>query len=175
VIKRYHKPATPYDRALAHPMVTEAVKERLRAQYRTLDPVALLAEIRSAQEELGNRIDRRAESQCERLPLEKAMPSCADRRRSPLHSPEGLAMISRGEPRATHRRLKRGYKKRMRMPSKLDPHLALIESWLAAEPQLTAMAIVGRLADLHPVSSAGSSIRRCGVCCEPCATASRRN
>ena len=30
VIKRYHAPATPYERALAHPKVTEAVKERLR-------------------------------------------------------------------------------------------------------------------------------------------------
>src|SRR6201998_2062411 len=60
VIKRYDDPSTPYQRALAHPMVAEAVKERLRTQYRTLDPVALLAEIRSAQEELGNRIDRRA-------------------------------------------------------------------------------------------------------------------
>jgi hypothetical protein len=29
------------------------------------------------------------------------------------------------------------------------PHVALIEGWLAAEPQLTAIAIVGRLADLH--------------------------
>jgi hypothetical protein len=37
--------------------------------------------------------------------------------------------LARGEPRATHRRLKRRYKKRMRMPSKLDPHVALIESW----------------------------------------------
>jgi hypothetical protein len=54
VVKRYHDPCTPYERALAHPMVAEAVKERLRAQYPTLDPVALLAEIRSAQEELGN-------------------------------------------------------------------------------------------------------------------------
>src|SRR5437660_2649891 len=59
VIKRYHDPSAPYEQALAHPMVAEAVKERLRAQYRTLDPVALLAEIRAAQEELGNRIDRR--------------------------------------------------------------------------------------------------------------------
>lgn len=32
------------------------------------------------------------------------------------------------------------------MPSKLDPHLAIIEGWLVAEPQLTALAIVGRLA-----------------------------
>ena len=36
------------------------------------------------------------------------------------------------------------------MPSKLDPHVALIEGWLTAEPKLTAIAIVGRLAELHP-------------------------
>ena len=60
VIKRYHLPSTPYERALAHPKVTAAVKKRLRDQYRSLDPVALLAEIRATQEELGNRVDRRA-------------------------------------------------------------------------------------------------------------------
>lgn len=60
VIKRYHAPSTPCERALAHPNVAAAVKKRLREQHRTLDPVALLAEIRAAQEELGNRVDRRA-------------------------------------------------------------------------------------------------------------------
>src|ERR1700716_1486918 len=60
VIKRYHPPSTPCERALAHPKVAAAVKTRLRDQYRTLDPVALLAEIRAVQEELGNRVDRRA-------------------------------------------------------------------------------------------------------------------
>jgi hypothetical protein len=35
------------------------IKQRLRAQYRTLDPVMLLSEIRAAQHELGRRIDRR--------------------------------------------------------------------------------------------------------------------
>src|SRR6266567_2216796 len=59
VIKRYHAPATPYERALAHPKVPRKIKQRLRAQYRTLDPVVLLSEIRAAQEELGRRIDRR--------------------------------------------------------------------------------------------------------------------
>src|SRR5271165_6937422 len=49
VIKRYHDPSTPYERALAHQEVPEAVKRRLR-EYRTLDPVTLLAEIRAAQE-----------------------------------------------------------------------------------------------------------------------------
>ena len=36
------------------------------------------------------------------------------------------------------------------MLSKLDPHVALIAGWLAAEPQLTAIAIVTRLAERHP-------------------------
>jgi hypothetical protein len=36
------------------------------------------------------------------------------------------------------------------MPSKLDPHVATIEAWLAAEPQLTALAIVVRLSEKHP-------------------------
>jgi hypothetical protein len=55
VIKRYHLPSTPYERALAHPKVTAAVKKRLRDQYSSLDPVALLAEIRATQDELGSR------------------------------------------------------------------------------------------------------------------------
>jgi hypothetical protein len=151
VIKRYDDPSTPCERALAHPMVAEAVKERLRAQYRTLDPVVLLAEIRSAQEELGNRIDRRAGGV-----LGEAVVANSDVVvRSSTTEPAAFARrlgndLARGEPRATHRRPKRRYKKRIRMPSKLDPHMALIEGWLVAEPQLTAIAIVGRLADLDP-------------------------
>src|ERR1700720_2592809 len=58
VIKRYHVPATPYERALAHPKVPRKIKQRLRAQYRRLDPVVLLSENRAAQEELGRRTDR---------------------------------------------------------------------------------------------------------------------
>src|SRR5205823_3415173 len=58
------------------------------------------------------------------------------------------------EVRATHRRPKRRYKKRIRMPSKLDPYLATIESWLAREPQITALAIVHRLAAIDPATFA---------------------
>ena len=36
------------------------------------------------------------------------------------------------------------------MPSKLDPHVDLIKGWLTPEPQLTAIAIVGRLAERDP-------------------------
>jgi hypothetical protein len=67
--------------------VTEAVKKRLRERYRTLDPMALLAEIRAAQEELGNRIDRRAGGVLREAVAVKAW-SCAARSRSLLHCPK---------------------------------------------------------------------------------------
>ncbi|MGY4602833.1 hypothetical protein ACVW16_001245 [Bradyrhizobium sp. USDA 4474] len=40
VCKRYNPPSTAYERALAHPTLTSAVKKRLRHQYRSLDPVS---------------------------------------------------------------------------------------------------------------------------------------
>ena len=177
VIKRYHAPSTPYERALAHPQVVPGVKQQLREQYRTLDPVALLAEIRAVQEELGNRVDRRAgDSRGQQRASKSAAPQPMQ-----LSAQDAVAFaktlgttVEAGEPRATHRRPKRPYKTRVRMPSKLDPHLALIEGWLAAEPWLTAIAIVGRLAELHP-DQATSSIQSCSVSCEPCARAPRRD
>ncbi|QOZ36429.1 hypothetical protein XH92_36495 [Bradyrhizobium sp. CCBAU 53421] len=60
MIKRYLPPATPYERALVQPRLDEAFKGRLREIYRTLDPVALLAQMRDAQNELGKRVDQRA-------------------------------------------------------------------------------------------------------------------
>ncbi len=137
VIKRYHAPATPYERALAHPKLSEAVKSWLRETYRGLDPVALLAEIRAAQQELGERIGNRGSATAAASPVD------------PLTFARSLGSATKaGEVRATHRVGKRFYKKRIRMPSKLDPHLARIEVWLAAEPQLTALAIVHRLAEM---------------------------
>jgi hypothetical protein len=153
VIKRYHAPSTPYERALTHPKVPAAVKQRLRDQYRTLNPVVLLADIRTAQEELGNRIDRRAgNARCQPRAGDGTAPQ-----RVQSSTPDAAAFaktlgttIEARDPRATHRRPKRPYKKRIRMPSKLDQHVATIEDWLAAEPQLTALAIIGRLSARHP-------------------------
>jgi hypothetical protein len=148
VIKRYHPPSTPCERALAHPKVAAAVKQRLRDQYRTLDPVALLAEIRAVQEELGNRVDRRAGDASSKSnapqPVRSSTPGAVA-----FAKTLGTA-VENGDPRATHRRPKRTYKTRVRMPSKLDQHVGTIGDWLAAEPQLTALAIVGRLSEKHP-------------------------
>jgi hypothetical protein len=146
VIKRYHPPSTPYERALAHPKVTAAVKKRLRDQYRPLDPVGLLAEIRAIQDELGNRVDRRAG---QARGLQTAHTSTAPATAATFAKTLGKR-VTAGEPRATHRRTRRPYKTRVRMPSRLDPHIAAIEGWLAEQPQLTALAIVGRLSENHP-------------------------
>jgi hypothetical protein len=146
VIKRYHAPSTPYERALVHPKVTTAVKKRLRDQYRLLDPIALLAEIRATQEELGNRVDRRAGHA-------RSQPG-ADTSAAPATTAAFATTLGKtvkvGEPRATHRRPSRQYKTRVRMPSKLDPHIATIEDWLTAQPQLTAITIVSRLSGKYP-------------------------
>jgi hypothetical protein len=153
VIKRYHPPSTPCVRALAHPKVPTAVKQRLREQYRTLDPVALLAEVRAVQEELGNRVDRRAgdprgqQRAAKSTELQPKQPSALD---AVAFAKTLGTTVEAGEPRATHRRSKRPYKTRVRMPSKLDPHIVAICDWLAAEPQLTALAILGRLNERHP-------------------------
>ena len=146
VIKRYHLPSTPYERALAHPKVTAAVKRRLRDQYRSLDPVGLLAEIRATQEELGNRVDRRAG---QARSLQPAGTPTAPATAATFAKTLGKTMTG-GEPRATHRRPRRPYKTRVRMPSKLDLHITAIEGWLAQQPQLTALAIVGRLSEKYP-------------------------
>jgi hypothetical protein len=145
VIKRYHAPATPYARALAHPKLSKAVKKRLRELYRTLDPVALLAEIRDAQTELGTRVDARAGK------IARKSVSALSPAPDAAAFAKGLGKdVFRGEQRAIHRRLRKPYKKRVRMPSMLDPHIEDIERWLAAEPHLTALVILGRLAERCP-------------------------
>ena len=52
--KVYFTPATPCDRLLAHSSVGPAIRERLTAQFVSLDPVRLLQEIRLAQQTLSD-------------------------------------------------------------------------------------------------------------------------
>ncbi len=54
VQKVYFTPATPCDRLLAHSSVEPAIKEKLKTQFKCLDPVRLLQEIRLAQQALSD-------------------------------------------------------------------------------------------------------------------------
>jgi hypothetical protein len=76
VTKRYHKPMTPCDRLLSDARVTETTRERILALRADLDPVRLLAEIRSAQQALVALADaedatRIAASEQARVPIEE--------------------------------------------------------------------------------------------------------
>ena len=49
VKKTYDRARTPYQRVLESEQVTQATKDRLQAQYRTLNPVVLLRQIEQQQ------------------------------------------------------------------------------------------------------------------------------
>ena len=52
VRKRYHAPATPYQRLLDDPRASDETRTRVRAIFADLDPVRLLRDIRAAQQRL---------------------------------------------------------------------------------------------------------------------------
>ena len=137
MIKRYLPPATPYERALVHPRLNEAFKGRLREIYRTLDPVALLAQMRDAQNELGKRVDQRAGK-----PAMTVAQGHGDLAAFARELGDGW---KQGEQRGIHRRRYVRRKPVPRRPSMLDPYIPIIEEWLAAAPHLSAVDLLSRL------------------------------
>jgi hypothetical protein len=135
VMKRYDPPEPPPARVLAHAAVGKQSKERLGRLYAEADPVLLLAEIRAAQAELGQRIDRRGT----KPPPER---SAIDLDRFA----ESLTTAWRdGERRPSHRRPYRRRKPVPRRPSVLDAVRDQIIAWLECDPALTAVDVLGRL------------------------------
>ena len=140
VHKIYFKPATPCDRLLAHSSVEPAIKEKLTAQFKSLDPVRLLQEIRLAQQTLS---DLAAHGECTEV-APASTPDVADFVAS-------LASAWKdGEARPTHRKqptAEHWWKTRV------DPFAdawPVIEGWLIAEPAVSANALMERLAVLVP-------------------------
>jgi len=141
VIKRYHPPAPPAARVLAHTDVAAADKERLSRMLETADPVILFAGIRAAQEDLGKRVDRRG------LNATSAEPVAIDLQRFAANL--GTAWQA-GETRTTHRRPYRRTKPYPKRPCMLDPFEAQIRAWLEADPTLSAAAVLQRLMRADP-------------------------
>jgi hypothetical protein len=94
-----------YARALSHPKVVKAIKQRLRSFNRTLDPVPLLAEMRAVQAVFGTPVDRRAGKL---LAFTGPLPPASDT----LTLAKGLGRdVFAGEQRIIHRRMHKPYKK----------------------------------------------------------------
>jgi hypothetical protein len=141
IIKRYHAPVPPCDRALAHPALEDSVKCRLRMLRQQLDPVALLAEVRAAQSQLGDKVDRRPGAVV-KLPAQAG---------AVANFVSGLGKSwSAGEQLSIHRRPYVRRKPAPRRPSMLDQHVNEIEGWLAAAPHLNAVDVLNRLHERAP-------------------------
>ena len=150
VIKRYHAPEPPAMRALAHAAVSDEDKTRLRAMLDDADPVRLLAEIRAAQAELGQRVDERGMSAGRSEPP------------APIDLAQFTASLkvawSEGEHRPTHRRRYVRVKPVVRK-SMLDPVRDQLLAWLEAKPALSAVDALERLRGLHPERFSADHLR----------------
>ncbi len=148
VVKRYHAPATPCARLLASSSVTEATKERLKAAQAALDPLRLLDEIRAVQHQLaalvgGTRLHVPPTSNAD---LEDFL--------------AGLGTAWRtGEVRPTHRATPKPPRCWRTRKDPLEAPWPLIQSWLEAEPDRTAKALLWRLQSEQPGAFADGLLR----------------
>jgi hypothetical protein len=136
VRKRYHAPATPYQRLLADPRTPDRVRREIEAVYATLDPVRLLSEIRQAQALLVKIADKPVVAPTGAPTLEQFLASLR-------------TAWQYGEVRPTARR-KEAKKRGRRRP---DPFVAVtteLRTWFDAEPWRTSRELFERLQTAHP-------------------------
>ena len=140
VHKVYFAPATPCQRLVAHSSVAPAIKEKLTAQFKSLDPVRLLQEIRTAQQALSDITAHGVSTEVE--------PTGATDVAAFLQSLSSA--WKEGEARATHRKqLKAKHWWRTRTDPFADAW-SVIEGWLNAEPSISAKALMERLVVMVP-------------------------
>ena len=138
--KRYHAPATPYQRLLADPRTSDEVRHRVNALHATLDPVRLLSEIRLAQQQLVEIADRPTTG-------EATAPSAPTLAQFLL----GLRTSwQEGEVRPTARPKKKVAPYCRRCPDPLEAVAAQVRGWFGAEPWRTARELLERLQGEHP-------------------------
>ncbi len=136
VIKKYHAPATPCEQLLADSRVGISVKEQLRKEFASLDPVQLLNQIRQAQEELA----RLASGASAEQPSQGAVQLAVFVR--------SLATAWRsGEVRAPYKKRREDAKPHL-WRTRADPFeevWPMLQQWLNDEPNTTAKALFLRL------------------------------
>lgn len=134
VTKKYHVPATPYERLLASDRVADECKDQLRQTFSTLDPVELLSRIREAQRnlvrhEVGGENGKAAETSQElSLFVESLSTAWRD-----------------GEVRATHRKPATGPRPWRTRTDPFQDVWPLVEQWLNEQPDATAKVLFQRL------------------------------
>jgi hypothetical protein len=139
VRKRYHKPATPYQRLLDDPRTSADVRGQVTAVYPSLDPIRLLQDIRAGQQKLVEIADA-------------VTPTDAVSLSAPTID-QFLASLKTtwrdGDPNPTARARPKAPRSRRR-PDPLAAVNDQIESWFTAEPWRTARELLERLQVEHP-------------------------
>jgi hypothetical protein len=139
VHKRYHPPATPYQRLLGDRRVSDAVRRRVEAINSTLDPVSLLREIRSAQQQLVEIADGTAAG-------DAAAPDAPTLERFL----SGLRTAWQGGEVRPTGRPKEKAKRGRRRPDPLVTVTADLRRWFEAEPWRTSRELLERLQGKQP-------------------------
>jgi hypothetical protein len=139
VRKRYHSPATPCARLLAHESIPEVMKERLRTVAAALDPLQLLDEVRTMQHHL-------------------VIMSTVD---APHSLPQPTGDLDRffkslatawqdGEVRPTHRAEPKPARDWRTRADPFEAAWPQVRAWLDAEPDRTARELFDRLQGANP-------------------------
>jgi hypothetical protein len=137
VSKKYHPPATPYQRLLADARTSKHVQRRTMAMYATLDPVRLLKTIREIQHELVGIADHPATGEVETAStLEQFL--CGLR-----------TAWQEGEVPPTSKPKEKARRERRR-PDPLVTVTALVREWFEAEPWRTSRELFQRLQQAQP-------------------------
>ena len=148
VTKKYHLPATPYERLLASDRVSEECKDQLRRTFATLDPVELLNRVRQAQRNLVQQEVGAASS------------DPAERKQDLAEFVASLSTAWRdGEVRSTHRKPYTGPRP---WRTRVDPFQdvwPLVERWLNEQPEASAKGLFLRLQDETSTSFAPGQLR----------------
>ena len=151
VTKRYHKPLTPCDRLLADARVAESAQQRIIALRADLDPVRLLAEIRSAQQALVTLVEAADATRIAASTAEKTVP--IDTFVSGLRTAWQDGQVrptSQPKPKA-----KRG----RRRPDPLAAVTVELRAWFNADPASTGRQLLERLQETHPGSYPDGLVR----------------
>ena len=137
VAKRYDKPATPYDRLLAHPDVKPEVKEALQVKRSKLDPVGLLHGIRKAQSALADVASQHLASGRRHETFEQFL--------SQLPS-----LWRQGEVRPTHSQRQAKARDWRTRKDPFEGFWSGVLVWLQQNPDATAKSLFERLRADHP-------------------------
>jgi hypothetical protein len=150
VRKRYHPPATPCERLIADPRTSKAVRRRLARQRSMLDPVRLLQEIRTAQQELVRLADS---------------PVIGDTTAATAPTLEEFLSGLRtawleGEVRPTST-AKPKVKRLRRRPDPFAAVTTVLRGWFEAEPWRTSRELLERLQAHYPGMYPEAQLRTC--------------